>query len=278
MKLIYDPSVYVVGRQELGADLSDFLGDTGVADWDTDAKYAGEALVEIAGRVCYMSFAKPRPGGNTAYLQHILESGHGSVLEHAVWSLLITGVSRSLTHELIRHRVGLSYSELSQRYVDASDFDVVVPHDLREEVKESETSWAGYVPEEKWTRECWAGIEWIFDQFGKLEAYTMHANYLTEKAERRGLTGTEARKYARQAARSVLPSAIESKIFVTGNARAWRHFIELRGTRHAEPEIRKLAGAVLKVLQSEAPTLFGDYTLTPLADGTQEITAKYRKV
>src|SRR5262245_18719402 len=74
-----------------------------------------------------MSFARPRPGGNEAYLKHILEVGHGSVLEHAVWNFLVVGVSRSLTHELIRHRVGLSPSQLSQRYVDESVAEYVEP-------------------------------------------------------------------------------------------------------------------------------------------------------
>ena len=95
--------------------------------WQTDTEVAGEHLAEVAGRVCYMSFAKPRPGGNQAYLDHILEVGHGSVLEHAVWNFVFTGVSRSLTHELIRHRAGFGYSQLSQRYVDESVAEYVEP-------------------------------------------------------------------------------------------------------------------------------------------------------
>src|SRR5208282_5318477 len=89
---------------------------------------------------------------------------------------------------------------------------------------------------------------------------------------------TLRRKMARQAARSVLPNATETKIFVTANARALRHFIELRGSRHAEPEIRKLAVQVLKIMQKEAPHLFSDYQLVPLADGTYEVTTAHRKV
>ncbi len=77
--------------------------------------------------MCYMSFAKPRPGGNHAYVEHILEVGHGSVLEHGVWNFLFTGISRSLTHELIRHRAGFGYSQLSQRYVDESIAEYVEP-------------------------------------------------------------------------------------------------------------------------------------------------------
>jgi thymidylate synthase (FAD) len=89
---------------------------------------------------------------------------------------------------------------------------------------------------------------------------------------------TLRRKLARQAARSVLPNATETKIFVTANSRALRHFIELRGSRHAEVEIRKLAVQVLRLMQREAPNLFSDYQLVPLPDGTYEATTPHRKV
>jgi thymidylate synthase (FAD) len=89
---------------------------------------------------------------------------------------------------------------------------------------------------------------------------------------------TQRRKMARQAARSVLPNATETKIFVTGNARALRHFIEMRGSRHAEVEIRKLAVKVLQIMQQEAPHIFGDYELIPLPDGTLEAGTSHRKV
>ena len=86
------------------AEIDRFLSDHGVDHWSPTPKRPGQKLTEIAGRICYMSFAKPRPGGNSAYLRNIIEVGHGSVLEHATFNLVITGVSRSFTHELIRHR------------------------------------------------------------------------------------------------------------------------------------------------------------------------------
>src|SRR6266403_5702063 len=127
IRVIREPRVYVLGRQTVDdAELDRFLRDHGVS-WQSDSEVAGEVLTETAGRVCYMSFAKPRPGGNKVYLGHIKEVGHGSVLEHAVWNLLFTGVSRSLTHELVRHRAGMGYSQLSQRYVDESVAEYVEP-------------------------------------------------------------------------------------------------------------------------------------------------------
>ena len=127
IRIFREPVVYVVGRQAISDDeLDRFLRDHGVT-WQTDTEVAGEHLIETAGRVCYMSFAKPRPGGNKVYIDHLLEVGHGSVLEHAVWNFLFTGVSRSLTHELVRHRAGWGYSQLSQRYVDESVAEYVEP-------------------------------------------------------------------------------------------------------------------------------------------------------
>ncbi len=225
--------------------------------WQTDTEVAAEHLVETAGRVCYMSFLRPRPGGNKAYIGHILEVGHGSVLEHAVWNLLITGVSRSLTHELVRHRAGFGYSQLSQRYVDESVAEYVEPDDIAQD------------PE---LHQLW------LDAVGHAhQAYVRLTDKLQEKFKDEP-DRTLRRKLARQAARSVLPNATETKIFVTANARALRHFIELRGSRHAETEIRKLAIAVLRLMQQEAPHLFGDYELVPLPDGTLEAVTPHRKV
>lgn len=257
IRIIREPQVYVLGRQTVDdAEVDRFLADHGVS-WQTDTKVAAEELCETAGRVCYMSFAKPRPGGNAIYLGHIKESGHGSVLEHAVWNLLITGVSRTLTHELIRHRSGFSYSQLSQRYVDESAAEYVEPDIIAAD------------PE----------LHGIFmDAVGHAhQAYIHLAAALAERMKDEP-DRTARRKAARQAARCVLPNATETKIFVTANARAYRNFLEQRGSRHAEPEIRKLANKVLDVLQKESPNLFSDYQRVPLADGTAEITTAFRKV
>ena len=89
---------------------------------------------------------------------------------------------------------------------------------------------------------------------------------------------TMRRKLARQAARCVLPNATETKIFVTANARALRHFIEMRCNEYAEPEIRKVAAEFLRIMQAEAPALFQDYEWKPLPDGTRAAQTPFRKV
>lgn len=257
VRIITEPSVFVVGRQVIEqTELDRFLTEHGVT-WQSDSVIASEVLTESAGRLCYMSYAKPRPGGNHAYLHHIKEVGHGSVLEHAVWNLVFTGVSRSLTHELIRHRAGMGYSQLSQRYVDESVAEYVEP-DIIAQDAELHAIWLNAVQQA---------------HHAYMELAEKLSRKLSDIPER-----TARRKAARQAARSVLPNATETKIFVTANARAIRHFLEQRGHSTAEPEIRKLANRLLDVMQKESPNLFGDYERKPLPDGTFEVTTAFRKV
>ena len=253
MNIINVPSVYLVGKQLIDqSEMGRFLDSHNVPKWSTDAPSHSEELVETAGRLCYMSFAKPRPGGNQAYINHILEVGHGSVLEHAVYSMVFTGISRSLTHELVRHRAGMSYSQLSQRYVDESDCAFVVPPSI------TLTSESG-----AWWASCMGRA--LGQYQAMIESLEMRFADITDK--------TLKRKKIRETARSVLPNCTETKIFVTGNARAWRHFLELRGSIHADAEIQRLAIAVLDVLQAESPNLFGDYSVTD-----QGIETIWRKV
>lgn len=256
--ILRDPKVQLVGRQAIDdAALTRFLADHGVLSWTTDTEEAGEKLVEIAGRLCYMSFARPRPGGNSAYIGHLLEVGHGSVLEHAVFNFIITGVSRSFTHELVRHRAGFAYSQLSQRFVDESECAFVEPDAIAED-PELHRVWLEAVTTcQKAYRKLADGLA---ARFAQIEDRTLR------------------RKKAREAARSVLPNATETKIFVTANARALRHFIEMRADPAAEAEIRKVAVAMLELLKEESPNLFGDYTIIDLPEGGQAARTPHRKV
>ena len=256
MKIVRTPSVYLVGRQQVHQEEIDrFVSEHG-ATWSTDTELGAEVLCEMAGRLCYMSFGKGRKT-NAEYLGNIIDMQHGSVLEHAVWNFVITGVSRSFTHELVRHRAGFGYSQLSQRYVDESDTEFVEPDCIAADA-ELHTVWQEAVRQSQ-------------------EAYCKLVDGLARKFDDID-SATLRRKLARQAARSVLPNATETKIFVTGNARAWRHFVELRANEHAETEIRTVAVEVLKLLQAESPSLFGDYVLEPLGDGTQVARTLHRKV
>jgi thymidylate synthase (FAD) len=258
LQIVREPKVFLVGRQTVNEEtLAAYLADHDASHWTTDTDVAAEKLIETAGRVCYMSFQRPRPGGNHAYINHLLEVGHGSVLEHAVFCLLITGVSRSLTHELVRHRAGFGFSQLSQRFVDESKCSFVEPEVIAADA-ELHRIWLDAVQA---SQLAYRGL-----------ADRLMARF-SDIPDR-----TSRRKKAREAARSVLPNATETEIFVTANARALRHFIEMRGDAAADVEIRRLAVTVVKLMQAEAPNLFGDYTLIDLPEGGQAVTTLHRKV
>jgi len=253
--ILHNPSVYLVGRQTVSRDgLDRFLADHKLS-WETDTQVGAEQLCEVAGRVCYMSFGKGRKT-NAEYMANIIGSAHGSVLEHAVWNFVITGVSRSFTHELVRHRAGFGYSQLSQRYVDETTADFVEPDCIAAD-DELHQVWL-------------AAIE------------QSHAAYcrLVDGLQRKFAAEpdpTLRRKLARQAARSVLPNATETKIFVTANGRALRHFIEMRCSPHADVEMRKVANQIFEIVRKESPELTADYKVSGLPDGTFSVSTDFRK-
>jgi thymidylate synthase (FAD) len=220
--------------------------------WETDAD-GGSALVEFAGRACYQSWSKPNPrtATNESYLRHIIDVGHFSVLEHASVSFYITGISRSCTHELIRHR-HLSYSQLSQRYVPDTEARVVVPPGIEDDAELTEA----------FTDAVDAAHSAYTEVLAALEAKFAHQPNAVLR-----------RKQARQAARAVLPNATETRIVVTGNYRAWRHFIAVRASEHADVEIRRLAIACLRELVAVAPAVFADFEVTTLSDGSEVATS-----
>src|SRR6266702_7851913 len=162
---------------------------------------AGERLAEYAGQLCYMSQHNPVNRTTAEYLENIKKQGHGSVLEHPVYVLLIEGISRSCSHELVRHRAGFGYSQISQRYVDESHAAFVMPPAVAGDAT-LEHEWEAQVTA--------AQAAYVRAVEGLMERYT----WVTDKVHRR--------KLAREAARSVLPNATEVKIVVSGNARAWR--------------------------------------------------------
>lgn len=259
MHIFREPKITLLARQQ-------YLGAPHIR-WESDTDVPGQELAEFAGRLCYLSFGPDAgfEGGhkliagrttNREYLDNILRVRHGSVLEHAVWTFLFEGVSRSLTHELVRHR-HFSYSQLSQRYVDESEVGFVLPPEIEE----------GTEAFEIWRRSCERALEEYRALLAEIERQVEDEP-----------SATLRRKRARQTARSVLPNAVETKIVVTGNARAWRHFLELRGSASAEAEIRSLAVAVLRVLREEAPNLFGDYRIVRQPNGIEVIETDFAGV
>ena len=190
-----------------------------------------DSLGEAAGRMCYQSWQRPNPktAGNEGYLANILAQGHYSVLEHSSVTFLVQGVSRALLAELTRHR-HLSFSVVSQRYVDYAWTKPVIPPALRgngdgEALLMSAYSYA----------------------VGRYES-------LTRELRAQGLS----RKQAREAARAVLPNAAPVDMVVTGNLRAWRDVLGKRYSPAADAEIREFAGKVLGHLRDVAPNSVQD--------------------
>lgn len=219
------------------------------ATGNTDA----DELAEFGGRACYQAWERknPKTATNEGYLANIIDQGHESVLAHASFSFYIEGVSRSLTHELIRHRF-LAFSELSQRYVAMEDSYTVVPPLFRDNPLARgiiENNHADAVAD-----------------------YNLLVTCAEEKLEAQGITGFAKRKQARQAARAVLPGGTETKILVSGNVRAWRDFIKQRWSVHADDEIRELAGEILSILRDYAPNSVQDFPVDPF--GTETFSEK----
>jgi thymidylate synthase (FAD) len=222
-------------------------------------------LCKVAGQLCYMSFGRKRSYNADAerYFTNMKASGHGSVFEHANFSLLLYGISRSVTHELVRHRAGVGVSQQSQRYVSGR----MVRFVERPEYAVDETLHAQFLQRiERAAAEYAALTERILEM--------QHAGAQILTAQER----TDLRKKVQQTARSVLPNETEAPIVVTGNARAWRHIISMRASAHAETEIRELAVRVFLCLYLIDPVLFGDYTLEQLPDGTLTVKTAFEKI
>lgn len=224
-----------------------------------------DALPEFGGRFCYRSFGKGRD--REAYIANIIDMEHGSVLEHSYVSLAISGVSRSLTHELVRHRAGTDISQESQRFVDAKDIRFVVPPLILALDNEAVV--------EDFRGTCKLA----------LSNYTFWQKNLSSlmcldepDVGFAGKLGTMARKRVLEAARSVLPNAAETRAVWTMNMRAARHICALRGAEGADLEIRRLAVVFTKLLKDVAPLIFADFDIVEGADGFPAVACAKPKI
>ena len=220
----------------------------------------GECLIEYAGRTCYDSLGTGRSSDD--YHKHLLEVGHGSVLEHAQYSFLVSGVSRGLTHELIRHRAGTAVSQRSTRYVDESESPWVTHPVLRE-----------------------IGLPCsLSDDIARLEAdarsiYDRVCTHVMDSLVNIGVPKATAKKQARGAARGYLGNALETELVWSANVRALRNVIEQRGSLAADAEIREFALALLGIMVEECPAYFSDFEVhTDETTGWSYVTTTHHKV
>lgn len=201
----------------------------GYVDHDEPVAHCDD-LVEQAGRLCYESWDRPNPktATNEGYINNILMQGHHSVLEHSTVTIYISGVTRNLTHEFIRHR-HFSYSEVSQRYCNVENFEFVEHPGLETINDETRKAVYGAIGAGRY-------------------AYKLIVEDLTEQGK--------SRKEARQAARHALVSGTETKILVTGNLRAWMDMLLKRLAPAADAEFRELAEKILEILKEVSPNTF----------------------
>ncbi len=249
------PSVFLIARPSVDLQgMRAYLADVGGESWldgrveaSQDAHNSGELIVEFAGRACYRSW---EPGLNPnvtkvrtdqrEYFANILRSGHGSVLEHANYSLAMRNCSRVLTHELVRHRAGSAFSQESLRYVRLADIGFRVPPAL-EPLREQVLSIVEQLEEFQVSAAAELGID---DQ-----GVPFHV-----------------KKEVTSALRRLAPIGLSTDIIWTANARTLRHVIEMRTAEGAEEELRLVFDKVAEIMLAEAPGLFQDFAR--LEDGS----------
>lgn len=183
-----------------------------------------EKLIEEAGRTCYLSLDRITEGSEANFIRRCIMNGHHSILEHASASFRVLGASRAFTHQMVRHRLA-SFSQQSQRYVNEEEFNFIIPPSIAQNSQ----------------------AKAIFTDF----------------MEQARITYKKLRELSikKEDARFVLPNALESQIVISANFREWRHIFSLRLEKAAQWEIRSVCMQMLKILQKEAPSVFGDFII-----------------
>ncbi|GMV99262.1 MAG: flavin-dependent thymidylate synthase [Candidatus Hydrogenedentota bacterium] len=256
-----EPKVFLVGETRIVEDgLKDYLAHVGVPEWSTDAPSGSETLCEVMGRLCYRSF---EPGlnpnvtrvrkGNQKYLGHVLEVGHGSVIEHAVLNFIFADVSRVFTHELVRHRAGTAISQESLRFVRLNKLSAYVPTHIRENDE---------------------GMEVFTRTIQQLEEIQ---NSLARVFEIDDEKQFDRKKKLTSAFRRVAPIGVATTIGWSCNFRALRHVIEMRTAPEAEEELRLVFGKVYDLVKGRYPSLMGDYEVEEV-EGLPWVRTTHRKV
>lgn len=258
MAQFVEPRVRLVGYPNVNFDeMWDYLNsvDDRATQWlyNVSMSSSAEVLAEFMGRLCYKSWA---PGINPNvtkvrtssldYLQNTISKGHGSILEHGMFNFVFQNVSRTMTHELVRHRAGVAVSQESLRFVRLTDIDVVAP------------------PEHQ-TPEFLTMVEQLED-------------YQKNQAEKFGLDQEGVpfsyKKEVTSALRRLAPIGLATHIGWSANLRTLRHVITMRTDRHAEWEIRFVFDRVAQIMKQTTPLVFDDFEAEELEDGTHEWKTK----
>lgn len=218
-------------------------------------------LSKFAGQLCYMSLGPKRTKNERTedYFENIKKEGHGSVIEHPVYTVLFYGVNRAFTHEAVRHRVGKAFSQQSQRYVGPDMVRYVMPRALQKTPR---------------------GVNLFHRQIVvNRQAYIDRIEYLLDvEPDIDGESRTDKRKRVQSFARTALANEVEAPIVMSGNVRSWRHFLTMRCAPKADEGIRIPSYDLFRILRKVSPVGFNDFAEEQLKDGTMGIVPSYRKV
>ncbi len=261
------PKIYVVGETKVNVDeMRQYLTDIGVPEWTSNASSDSEYLTEFMGRLCYRSW---KPGmnknvskvreGNDVYLANVIRVKHGSLLEHCVVNFVFADVSRVFTHELVRHRAGMAFSQESLRFVRLTDLGLWLPP-MEQDPK------------------IIALYERVFEQLEELQAELADAYGLNDVVPE-GEKGKsfDLKKKLTSTMRRAAPMGLATAIGCSMNFRALRHLLTMRSHRSAEAEIREVFGKVGAMAKERWPNFFADFVGEEV-DGAMEWQAKHYKV
>lgn len=238
------PKVFLINKPQIDYDeIGAFLDEIdSTFNFDVDST-AAEDITEAAGRICYRSW-EPRLNPNVTrvresreYMDNIISSRHGSVMEHAQFSFIFHNVSRVFTHELIRHRTGTAVSQESLRFVRINSIPLWQPEWALEDVSLQQQIALHLFQAENLQL-------WLADHF---------------RLDDPGTPFSDKKKYTSYM-RRFAPEGIGTSLVWSCNVRELRHVIEARTSVHAEEEIRLVFDAVAHLMVEESPKLFSDFT------------------
>lgn len=230
-------SVHLIGATHASwFGLQRYLDSMGV-NFISDGPSDVEQIIEMAGRICYLSFEKTRPAiegmtRNETYIRHLMSVGHESVFEHVTFNFIFSGIDRAVSHELVRHRVGTAFSQLSSRYVDQfghGGLGLMV----RPELNEGETALVS---------SYYSICKSLYERISVL-------------LKARGIEG----KKAREIAATLLPNGAETQMMFSVNLRELRHIFRLRCGPMANASIRRLFMEVYRQFVLVWPVLVCDF-------------------
>lgn len=240
------PDVFVVAKTHIDDGMLEYLASIGRGDWKTDTELDGDRLTEFAGRTCYRSWgvhdAEIDPDGtnpnvvrvregNQEYVGNIIKQIHGSVLEHASISIMFKNFSRVFSHELVRHRAGMAYSQESMRFIRLTDLGFWLPPESPDFVEQA-----------------------FHDVFSYVEGVQ---HRLIHKLGIDKMSMSDKKKWTSRL-RRLVPQGVATSILATGNLRAWRHIHTMRSSPGAEEEMRLAMDLLLPIFQQLAPASFSE--------------------